>query len=310
MGSPPRPPEVAAREDPAEAGDFAVSALGADGRIQVLAARTTGLCESARRRHDLWPTAAAAVGRVATATALLALPLKDGGSVTVSLSGGGPLGGLVAAARPDGEVRAYALEPHVDLPPRADGKLDVGGAVGRQGLLRVTKDLGLQRPYVGTCPLVSGEIGDDFTAYLLRSEQVPGLVALGVLVGAGGRVRSAGGLMVQLLPGAPDDAPERLEANVAALGAVSRAIDAGRRPEELALAVLQGYAPRILARIPLRFRCRCSRARLRRVLAGLPPGELRAMREEDGQAEVVCRFCARRYRFGAEELRALEAAHG
>jgi molecular chaperone Hsp33 len=291
-------------------GDHAVVALGDGGRILVLAARTTRSCESARRRHDLWPTAAAAVGRVLTAAGLLALPLKEGGSLTVTVSGDGPLGGVVAAALPEGEVRGYALNPHVDLPPRPDGKLDVGGAVGRHGLLRVTKDLGLQHPYTGSSPLVSGEIAEDFTAYLLRSEQVPALVALGVVVGRGGAVRSAGGLIVQLLPGAADGAPERLEANVTGIGAVSRALEAGASPEELAAAALRGYAARVAARIPMRFRCRCSRARLRRLLGALPPGELRAMREEDGEADVACRFCGRRYRFGAAELLALEAKAG
>ena len=288
-------------------GDRAVTAIGDGGRILVLAARTTALCESARRRHGLWPTAAAAVGRVLTAAGLLALPLKAGGSLTVTVSGDGPLGGVVAAAGPEGEVRGYALRPHVDLPPRPDGKLDVGGAVGRHGLLRVSKDLGLQRPYVGSSPLVSGEIGEDFTAYLARSEQVPALVGLGVLVGSGGAVAAAGGLIVQLLPGVAEGAPERVEANVADLGALSRAVEAGASPEELAQAALRGYEPRLIGDTPLRFRCRCSRARVRRLLASLPPDELRAMREEDGQTEVRCRFCARRYHFGPEDLRALEA---
>ncbi len=289
-----------------DSGDRAVTAIGDGGRILVLAARTTALCESARRRHGLWPTAAAAVGRVLTAAGLLAVPLKAGGSLTVAVSGDGPLGGVVASAGPEGEVRGYALHPQVDLPPRPDGKLDVGGAVGRHGLVRVSKDLGLQRPYIGSSPLVSGEIGEDFTAYLLHSEQVPALVGLGVLVGRGGRVAAAGGLIVQLLPGAAAGAPDRVEANVADLGALSRAVEAGASPEELAAAALRGYAPRVIGETALRFRCHCSRARVRRLLAALPTEELRAMRTEDGQAEAGCRFCGRRYRFGPEELRALE----
>lgn len=290
-------------------GDHAIRGVAADGRILVLAARTSSLCERARRRHDLWPTAAAAVGRAMTAAALLALSLKDGGSVTISIHGDGPLGGVVADATPAGHVRGYALHPHTDLPPRADGKLNVGGAMGGQGVVRVTRDRGNGRPYVGSAPLVSGEIGEDITGYLARSEQVPSLVALGVLVGRGGRVRAAGGLLIQMLPGAPEDAADRIPDNVAALGAISRALERGAAPEELAQLALAGYDFRPLASQQLRFRCTCSRARFRRALAGLPAGELEAMLREDGGAEAVCRFCARRYQFSAADLEALLVAH-
>ena len=288
-------------------GDYAVRGVAADGRILVLAARTSRLSESARRRHGLWPTAAAAVGRTMTAAALLALPVKDGGSITISIQGDGPLGGVVAAATPRGDVRGYALQPHTDLPPRPDGKLDVGGAVGHQGLVRVTRDSGSGQPYVGSAPLATGEIAEDITGYLARSEQVPSLVALGVLVGRGGRVRAAGGLLIQMLPGAPDDAAERIPANVATFGAISRAIESGLAPQELAETALAGYGLRLLAEHPLRFRCTCSRPRFRRALAGLPAAELEAMLREDGGAEAVCRFCARRYQFSAADLQAMLA---
>ncbi len=286
-------------------GDHAIRGVAAGGRILVLAACTSRLCESARRRHGLWPTATAAVGRTMTAAALLALPLKDGGSVTVSIQGDGPLGGVVAAATPRGDVRGYALRPHTDLPTRPDGKLDVGGAVGRQGLVRVTRDLGSGRPYVGSAPLVTGEIGEDITGYLGRSEQVPSLVALGVLVGRGGRVRAAGGLMIQMLPGAPDDAADRIPENVSTLGAISRAIEGGASPEELAETALAGYGFRPLQAHPLRFHCTCSRARFRRGLQGLPARELEAMLREDGGAEAVCRFCGRRYQFSVADLESM-----
>ena len=289
----------------AEQADYAVRGVAADGRILVLAARSGRLCESARRRHGLWPTAAAAVGRTMTAAALLALPQKDGGSVTISIKGTGPLGGVVAAATPAGDVRGYALQPQTDLPPRADGKLDVGGAVGRQGLVRVTRDQGTGHPYVGSAPLVSGEIAEDITGYLARSEQVPSLVALGVLVGRGGAVRAAGGLVVQLLPGAPEGAAERIPGNVADLGAISRTLESGAAPEDIAAQALAGYGFQPLERRPLRFHCTCSRPRFRRALRGLPRPELEAMLREDHGAEAVCRFCARRYRFTAADLEAL-----
>ncbi len=180
-----------------------------------------------------------------------------------------------------------------------------GGAVGRRGLVRVTRDPGNGRPYVGSAPLVTGEIAEDITGYLARSEQVPSLVALGVLVGPGVRVRAAGGLVIQMLPGAPDDAADRIPENLATLGALSRAIEAGASPEELAATALAGYGFRSLQAHALRFRCTCSRARFRRALQGLPAGELEAMLREDAGAEAVCRFCARQYRFSAADLEAI-----
>lgn len=286
--------------------DRAVRAVADGGHVLALAASTARLCEAARRRHDAWPTAAAALGRALTAAALLALPLKQGGSVTVRIRGDGPIGGLLAVATPEGEVRGYPGNAHVDLPPRPDGKLDVGGAVGRRGVLTVSRDLGLRQPYSGSAPLVSGEIAEDLTHYLARSEQVPSLVALGVLVGRGGRVRAAGGLLVQLLPGAPPQLAARIEDNVARVGAVSRRIDEGGTPEDLAREALDGLAVRFVQHVPLRFRCRCGRRRVAAALAGLPTDEVRAMRLEDGGAEVVCRFCGRRYAFTAEDLLAVE----
>ncbi len=287
--------------------DEALRAVAGGGAILAYAARTSRLCEEARRRHDLWPTAAAATGRTITATALLATRLKAG-SVTVRVAGDGPLGGIVATGEPDGSVRGYAMEPHVDLPPRPDGKLDVGGAVGRHGVLRVTRDLGLRQPYTGSTALVSGEIGEDFAAYFVHSEQTPSLVALGVLVGTGGRVRSAGGLIVQLLPGAPAEAAEAVSARVRDIGSISRALDVGTEPEALVATVLRDFAPQVLARSPLRFRCTCSRRRLSAALRHLPVTELRAMRLEDGGAELVCHFCGRRYQLTADDLLTIERA--
>jgi molecular chaperone Hsp33 len=293
----------------ADAGkDGAVRGIAGNGRILALAARTTRLCEEARRRHDAWPTAAAALGRALTGAALLGMSLKDGQSLTLRIVGDGPIGGLIAEARHGGMVRGYARNPAVHLPVRADGKLDVGGAVGRHGVLHVTRDLGLRRPYTGSYPLVSGEIGEDLTCYLARAEQIPSLVSLGVLVGVDGAVRSAGGLVLQLLPGADDADAVRLEENVRRLGPVSRAVDAGAAPGDLMAAALSDLQPRILAEEPLHFHCGCSRERLREALVSLGPGELRAMIEEDGGAEAVCNFCGERYVFDEDELAEMLAA--
>jgi len=286
-------------------GDYVIRAVADEGRILAFAARTSRVCDEARRRQDLWPTAVAATGRVLTATALLALPQKEG-SLTVRVAGDGPIRGIIAAGTPDGDVRGYALNPHVDLPPRPDGKFDVGGAVGRHGVLRVTRDLGMRHPYTGSSPLVTGEIGEDFASYFARSEQVPSLVGLGVLVGRGGRVRAAGGLIVQLLPGAPAAAAGRIDANVGDIGAISRVLDAGGSPEGIVEAALAGFSPRVLERRAVRFRCRCGRRRLAAVLRSLPTEEIRTMRLEDGGAELVCHFCGRKYQFSAEDLLEIE----
>lgn len=287
--------------------------MAADGCVLAFAARTTALCEDARRRHGTQPTATAALGRSLTGAALLGMSLKDGQSVTLRIMGDGPLGGVIAEARDGGRVRGYARNPDVDLPLRADGKLDVGGAVGSSGVLYVTRDLGLERPYTGSSALVSGEIGADLTAYLARAEQVPSLVSLGVLVGRDRSVRSSGGLILQILPGAgraeeQDDLAARLEENVRRLGPVSAAVDAGAGPAELVAAALGDLSPRVIAEEPLRFACGCNRERLREVLISLGPTELRAMIEEDGEAEAVCHFCGDRYRFDRHELEELLAA--
>jgi len=286
----------------ADGGDYLVRAIAGDGLIRALACRTTGVVEEARRRHDTWPTATAALGRVLTATALLAAQLKDGASVTVRVTGSGPLGAIVATGEPNGDVRGYVRNPHVDLPLRADGKLDVGGAVGLPGFLHVTRDLGLGHPYTGSVPLVSGEIGDDLTAFLARSDQTPAVVALGVLVGPGGGVRAAGGFVLQLLPGYEERWAERLEANIQHLGGISRRIEAGMTPEEMVWQGLAGFSPHILDRQPVRFRCQCTRERVERALVSLGPGELAAMLREDGGAEVRCQFCGRTYRLDGADL--------
>ncbi len=185
--------------------DYAVIATTDDGRVRVLAARTTRLAEEARRRHRASPTAAAALGRALSGAALLGLTLKDRGTVTLRLIGDGPLGGIIAEADASGRVRGYAKHPEADLPPTPAGKLDVGGLVGQDGFCYVTRDMGLKEPYTGSSPLVSGEIGEDLTRYLYDSEQTPSAVALGVLVGPPGRVVAAGGLFVQIMPGSEEE---------------------------------------------------------------------------------------------------------
>jgi molecular chaperone Hsp33 len=288
--------------------DYAVRAVAGEGSVLALAARTSRLCEEARRRHGCWPTAAAALGRALTAAALLAVPLKESQTLTIRILGDGPLGGLIAEGRAGGLVRGYARNTAVHLPLKPNGKLDVGGAVGATGEVHVTRDLGLRAPYTGSCPLVSGEIGEDMAAYLSRSEQVPSLVALGVLVAPDTSVRSAGGLVVQLLPGHEEEWAGRLDESVRALGGLSQLIDAGATPEAILETTLSGLKPRTLARQPLRFACTCGRDRVSRVLIALGPEELEGMLADGGPTELTCHFCGERYSFTPQEIGELLAA--
>ena len=285
--------------------DYLVRAIGDGGNVRAFAAVTTDLVEEARRRHDTWPTATAALGRALTGTALLAATLKDPNeSLTLRVAGDGPLRGIICDADEQGNVRGYVNEPHVDLEPASPGKLNVGAAVGR-GMLYVTRQLALQGIYTGSAELVSGEIAEDLAYYLTRSEQTPSAVGLGVRVGPDGAVVAAGGYMVQLLPATPDADRDRLEENLAKLGSVSLAVERGMTPEEILAAVLEGIDYEVLERRDLHFACRCSRERALGAIALLDDADLAALVEEDHGAELTCHFCNEVYRFTEEEIRAV-----
>lgn len=299
--------------------DYLVRATGAGGRVRVLAARATALVDEARRRHDLSVTATAALGRALTAAALLGALLKGRQTVTLRVVGGGPLRGLVAESDASGHVRGYAGNGAVELPVRPDGKLDVRGAVGSTGYLYVTRDLRLKEPYIGSCPLVSGEIAEDLATYFLRSEQTPAAVGLGVLVGRGGRVLGAGGYILQLLPesatgaanatGAADTTlAASLEKNVRELGAISRWVAQDVTPEDIARRLLGGLGLDILARQPLAFTCRCSPEKVDELVVALGRDELDDAVAKGEGIELRCRFCGRYYRYDAAELARITAA--
>ncbi|HEV8338300.1 MAG TPA: Hsp33 family molecular chaperone HslO [bacterium] len=282
-------------------------AIAADGGVRGVAAVATTTVEEARRRHATAPTATAALGRTLTATAMLGAGLKDDQRITLRVLGDGPLGGIIADGTGGGEVRGYVANPDVDLPVTARRKLDVGGAVGR-GTLHVTRDMGLRYPYHGSVPLISGEIGEDVARYLVVSEQVPSVVALGVLVNPDGEVRAAGGYILQVLPGAADDLPRYLEDRVRSLPAVTDLVREGMEPQAILDLGLGELAPRSLGGSPIAFSCGCSPARVEAVLIALGKDEVERLIEEQGQAEVTCRFCGDRYVLGAEELRGLFSA--
>lgn len=288
--------------------DYMVRGTAAGEQIRAIAMVTTQTVEDARIRHSTSPTATAALGRSLTAAALLAAGLKDGQTVTLRVLGDGPIGWIIAQADATGRVRGYAANPHADLPATAARKLDVGGLVGRQGTLHVTRDLGMRTPYYGSAPLVSGEIAEDLARYFAVSEQVPSAVALGVLVGRDLRVEAAGGLCVQALPGAGAAVVADLEARARRWPPITEWIAEGYTPERILDQALGGFDPALGASNPVAFACRCSRQRVEATLAVLGAAELEALLAQEGQAEVTCRFCGDRYVLDADEVQSLIAS--
>lgn len=285
--------------------DYMIRGTAAGEKIRAVATVTTQTVEDARIRHATSATATAALGRSLTAAALLGAGLKAGQSVMLRVLGNGPIGAIIAQADAEGHVRGYATNPHADLPETALRKLDVGGLVGRHGTLHVTRDLGMRSPYHGSAPLVSGEIAEDLAAYLASSEQIPSVVALGVLVDRDLHVLASGGLCVQVLPGASAGAVADLEARARRLPPITQLVAQGCTPEEILAAALGGMDPSIGATSPVVFQCRCSRRRVEEMLCGLGAGELEALLAQEGRAEVTCRFCGDRYVLGRSEVEAL-----
>ncbi len=280
-------------------------ATAADGTVRAFVVVSTQTVEDARIRHTTSATATAALGRSLTAAALLGAGLKDGQTVLLRVLGDGPIGGVIAQADAEGHVRGYAVHPHADLPQTDHRKLDVGGLVGRRGMLHVTRDLGLRTAYHGSAPLVSGEIAEDLASYLATSEQIPSVVALGVLVAPDLRVLAAGGLCIQVLPGTRAGVVDALEARARRLPPITQMMSVGRSPEEILAACLGDLDPHIGDRTPLAFHCRCSRERVEGTLLMLGIEELETLLAQEGRAEVTCRFCGDRYVLGKDEVRAL-----
>ena len=289
--------------------DQLIRAISQDGLIKVSAVSTRDLTERARQIHKTLPVATAALGRLLAGASMMGNALKEeAASLTLQIKGGGPLGTLLAVSDNEGNVRGTVENPAVDIPLREDGKLDVGEAVGNQGTLTVIRDLRMKEPYVGSVGLLWGEIAEDIALYFVESEQIPTACGLGVLVDRDQSVLSAGGYLVQLLPGAGEETAERLEASLRAAGPVTELLKADPDPEALLHAALPGLALEVLEKRPIAYRCDCSRERMERALISLGREELRAMIDEQGSAELTCRFCDNVQRFSREELEALLAS--
>ena len=286
--------------------DQLIRAISSDGRVKAVAVSTRDLTERARQIHKTLPVATAALGRALAAASMMGNALKeDGASVTLQIKGGGPLGTLLAVSDNQGNVRGTVDDPQVDLPLRPDGKLDVGAAVGQDGTLTVIRDLNMKEPYVGSVGLLGGEIAEDLAAYFVESEQIPTACGLGVLVDRDQSVLAAGGYLIQLLPGAGEDTIAKVEGSLMAAGAVTGLLRDDPDPEAMLRRALSDFDLEIREKSPIEYRCYCSRERMERALISLGAEELQSMIDEQGSADLTCRFCDNVQHVSREDLEAM-----
>ncbi len=287
--------------------DYMIRAMAAEGQIRAFAATTRELTEFARSAHNTSPVATAALGRLLTGAAMMGIMMKgEKDLLTIKIEGDGPIQGLTVTADSRGNVKGYAFNPEVMLPPNARGKLDVGGALG-VGVLTVIRDTGLKEPYVGQTILVSGEIAEDLTYYFATSEQTPSSVVLGVLMNKENTVRRAGGFIIQLLPGASEEIISGLEKTLGGMAPVTSLLDQGMTPEQILDHVIGDYGLEIQDRLPVQFACSCSRERIEKALVSVGRQELQSMIDDGETIEVNCHFCNKHYPVTVEELKALLA---
>ncbi|EQK44898.1 MULTISPECIES: Hsp33 family molecular chaperone HslO [Paraclostridium] len=285
--------------------DYVLRSTAGDGQVRAFVATTRNMVEKARDLHKTSKVATAALGRTLTATSMMGLMMKnDGDKITVIIKGGGPIGSILATANSKGIVKGYVDNPNVVVEDYENGKLNVAAAVGSEGTVRVTKDLGLREPYNGSYPMVSGEIAQDLTYYFALSEQTPSVVALGVLTKEE-EVEYAGGFIVQLMPDATEETISKLESNVANLDSITNMLKEGKTPEDILNIVLDGLNPQILDKCDVGFECECSKERVEGVLISIGQHQLAEMIEEDKKAEIGCQFCNTKYMFDEDELKAI-----
>ena len=289
--------------------DYLVRGMTMDGFVKVVGIRSTEIVRRGAQIQKTTPNATAAFGRALTAASMMGNMQKvEGGSMTLQIKGGGPIGTIVCVSDPVGNVRGYVYEPNVPLVEKYPGKLDVGATVGTDGTLTVIRDLQMKEPYVGSIPLVSGEIGDDVTAYFVQSEQTPTACALGVLVDKDCSVKVAGGYLLQLLPGAPDEVIDKLEEGIRRSGSVTAMLEAGLTPEDILGQVCGDLGVVFMETTEVEYKCYCSRDRVTAALISLGRKELEEIRDEGKTFPVECQFCDTIYEFTPEDIRALIAS--
>ena len=286
--------------------DYLVRGMSMDGFVKVVAIRSTEMVRRGAGIHKTTPNATAAFGRALTAASMMGNMQKvENGSMTLQIKGDGPIGSIVCVSDPVGNVRGYVYEPNVPFAEKYPGKLDVGATVGTNGMLTVIRDLQMKEPYVGSVPLVSGEIGDDVTAYFAQSEQIPTACALGVLVDRDCSVKVAGGYLIQLLPGAPDETIDIVESGIKRAGAVTAMLDQGMTPEDVLGQVCGDLGVVFMETTPVEYKCYCSRERVTAALMSLGKKELTEIMEEGKDFLVECQFCDEKYSFSPADIEAL-----
>ena len=287
--------------------DYIIRATAADGQIRAFASTTKELVEKARSLHNTSPVATAALGRLLTAAGMMGSMMKGKDDLlTIKIQGDGPIEGLTVTADSRGNVKGYAFNPSVMLPPNSKGKLDVGGALG-VGVLSVIQDIGLKEPYVGQTILVTGEIAEDLTYYYATSEQTPSSVALGVLMNKDNTVKQAGGFIIQLMPGASEEIISGLETKLGQVSSVTTLLDEGKTPEMILEQILGDFKLEITEKMETCFYCNCEKHRVEKALISIGRKELSQMIEEGETIEVNCHFCNKNYSFTVDELKELLA---
>ena len=286
-----------------EANDYVIRATAAEGAVRAFAVSSRHLTERARPCHNMSPVISAALGRLLAAGAMMGVMMKGAEDLlTLQIISDGPAKGLVVTADAAGNVKGYPQAADVDLPANALGKLDVGGAVGG-GILRVTRDLGLKEPYVGTTQLQTGEIAEDLTYYFASSEQTPSSVGLGVLVDTDCSIRQAGGFILQLMPQADDEVIAQLEKNISGISPVTDMLERGLTPEDMLEELLKGLEMKVIDSVPVNFVCNCSKQRVQKALASISKSDMQSMVDDGEPIEVKCQFCNTAYTFDVEELK-------
>lgn len=286
--------------------DYLVKALAFNGQVRAYAVDTTETIGEAQRRHGSWPTASAALGRAMTAGVMMGAMMKGEEKITLKIEGGGEAGPILVDSNSKGDVRGYITRPQTHFDLNDQGKLDVRRAVGTDGMLTVVKDLGLRENFSGQTPIVSGELGEDFTYYFAVSEQVPSSVGVGVLVNPDNTILAAGGFIIQLMPNTDDETITILEERITTMEPVSKLIERGLTPEQVLTYILGEENVKFLETMPVQFECNCSKERFGSAIISLGQQEIQEMIDEDRGAETQCHFCNETYQFTEEELKQLK----
>lgn len=282
--------------------DYLVKALAYEGTVRVYAIQSTEMVKEAAKRQGTWRTVTAALGRALTAGTMMGTMLKGEEKLTIKIEGNGPASPIIVDANADGTARGYVRQATLDPERKENGKLNVSAVVGDQGTLSVVKDLGMKENFTGSVPIVSGELGEDFTYYFASSEQTPSSVGLGVVIGEGDEVLGAGGFILQMMPGVVDETIDDIEQRLSGLPPISTMIQEGSTPEQIVESLVGKGNYRVLETVETSFQCHCSKERMSNAIYGINEEDIRAMIDEDEGAETTCHFCNETYLFSKQEL--------